>query len=121
MGIGILGGCFVHHRFTITVNGKRRRKVLLTAAEPIPNLEYLALDCTEWPAPQFLAGRDDYRCGAYRFALSHHGRPGTFRVQAVRIKYTDGTSATSPLQDTIVIEIAEIPKRPEHLPMFTAR
>jgi hypothetical protein len=111
----------VHHRCTIRVNGKRRRKVLLAAAEPIPNLEYLALDCMESSAPQFLAGRDDYRCGAYRFALCHRGKPGTYRAQAVRIKYTDGTTATSRPQDTIVIEAGEIPKRPEHLPPFTAR
>lgn len=111
----------MHHRFTITVNGQRRRNVLLAAPQPIPDLEYLALDCTESFAPQFLAGRDDYRCGVYRFALSHHGRPGTYRAEAVRIKYTDGTSATSPLLATIVIEMAEIPKRPEHLPLFTAR
>jgi hypothetical protein len=107
----------------ITVNGRRRRTVVLAAPQPIPNLELLALDFGSSRGPHFLASRDDYRRGAYRFHPStiRIGPPGTYRPRAVAIRYTDGTSAESPLLDTILIEVAAIPKRPEHLPLFTAR
>ena len=112
----------MRQRLIITVNGRRRRTVVLAAAEPIPNLELLALEFGGFRGPHFLASREDYRRGAYRFRppTVRVGPPGTYRPRAVAIRYTDGTTAESPLLDTIVIEVAAIPKRPEHLPSFTA-
>jgi hypothetical protein len=110
-------------RVTITVNGKRRRTIVLAAPQPIPNLQLLALAFGDASAPHFLASRDDYRQGAYRFRppATRLGPPGTYRPHAVTIRYTDGTAAESPLLDTILIEVLPIHKRPEHLPVFTAR
>lgn len=113
----------MHPRFSITVNGRRRRSLLLAASQPIPNLDFLSLEVEDRRSPHFRSSRHDYRRGAYRFSASlvQIGRPGTYRPHAVAINYTDGTSAQSPLLDEVVIEVAAIPKRPEHLPLFTAR
>jgi hypothetical protein len=112
----------MRNNVTITVNGKRRRTIQLAAPQPIPNMEYLSLAFESVSAPDFYASRDDYRRGAYRFlpSLVHMPRPGTYRSHAVVIYYTDGTSAESPLVDAIIVEVAAIPKRPEHLPLFSA-
>jgi hypothetical protein len=113
----------VPNNLTVTINGKRRDEVLLATAEPIPDLLHLKLEWDEPSAPLFCAAPRDYGQGAYRFAMSPCiiGHPGTFRTRSVVIRYTDGTSETVRLQDTIVIELAEISKRPEHVPLLTAR
>jgi hypothetical protein len=113
----------MRQRVTITVNGKRRRLIRLAVPEPIPNLDFLSLEFGGLRGPYFHASRIDYRLGAYRFRPSsiRIPRPGTYRPRAVGINYTDGTRAESPLLDVIEISVAAIPKRPEHLPLFTAR
>jgi hypothetical protein len=107
---------------SITVNGKRRRVVRLAAPEPIPNLMNLSLRYDRWPGPYVLAFRGDYRAGAYvlRPRLLGTAAPGIYRAHAVTIHYTDGTAVESPLLDSIVIDVRELPKRPEHLPTFAA-
>jgi hypothetical protein len=70
--------------------------------------------------PSVFVTSDNYRSGVYilRPFVSLIGEPGKYHARAVEIRYTDGTSAESPLVDTIVVEVREIPKHPEHLPAF---
>jgi hypothetical protein len=101
----------------------RSRWNSIIAGTHIPDLLHLKLEWEEPCAPLFCAAPRDYGQGAYRFATSPWiiGSPGRFCARSVVIRYTDGTSKTVRLEDTIVIELAEIPKRPEHLPVLTAR
>jgi hypothetical protein len=112
----------MRHRLTITVNGKRRRVVRLVVREPIPHLQMLDLDfgCS---GPLIYAGRRDFRNGEYRMHPSSciPDSPGTYEARALVISYTDGTRARLPLQDSISVNVHEIPKTPEHLPAFTVR
>ena len=113
----------MRHRLSINVNGKRRSTLVLAVAVPIPNLEFLSIRCAEAGAPGFVAFGKDYDAGAYTFSpcAGRTGRPGTYRAKEVCIYYTDGSSATSPLSDAIVIHIPAIRKRPEDVPSFTVR
>ena len=113
----------MRHRHSINVNGKSRSTLVLAVPVPIPNLEFLSIRCAEAGAPSFVAFGKDYDAGAYTFSpcAGMTGRPGTYRAKEVYIYYTDGSSATSPLSDAIVIRVPAVQKRPEHVPPFTVR
>jgi hypothetical protein len=113
----------MRHRLSINVNGKRRSSVVLAVPEAIPNLDFLSIRWAEAGAPAFVALPRDYNAGAYAFSecSGRSMRPGTYRAQGVCIYYTDGTSAASPLSDTIVIRVPAVKKGPEHVPSFTVR
>jgi hypothetical protein len=112
----------MRHRVTITVNGKRRRIIRVAVREPIPNLHILDLDFGR-SGPLVFAGRRDYWNGEYRMHASNSvwESPGMYEARALVIFYSDGTRARLPLQDTIIVNVPEIPKTPEHLPAFVVR
>lgn len=113
----------MYPKLAITVNGEPRREIVLEVGQPIPDLRSLSLVFNDPLAPQFSADDRHYRDGGYHFTPIDvlRGQPGTYRVRRVGIRYTDGTSESVPLRDTIVIEALAIPKSEEHRPVFSAR
>jgi hypothetical protein len=96
-------------RLSITVNGRRRRVLVVAVPEPIPNLELLTLDRAEITKTGLVAHAEDYRNGAYRFReVLRFTTPGTYRTNAICILYQDGTRTTSSLPDHIVVEVPDL-------------
>jgi hypothetical protein len=96
-------------RLSITVNGRRRRLLVVAVPEPIPNLELLTLDRAGFTKTGLVAHAEDYKNGAYRFReVRRYATPGTYRTHAICIAYQDGTRAISSLADDIVIEVPDL-------------
>ena len=99
----------MHPRLSITVNGRRRRVLVVAVPEPIPNLELLTLDRAGIMKTGLVAHAEDYRNGAYRFReVRRYSTPGRYPTHAICIAYRDGTRATSSLADEIVIEVPDL-------------